>query len=661
MKNYFFTAITSIVLLIISLSFSTKAQNLDAQFLASEYTIIAGECIDFSDHSTGLPTFWQWSFPGSETPTSNLQNPMNICYLVPGEYDVVLEVQNSTAIDQEYVNACITVLENTTSPIANFTSDYRVVNEGGYITFEDISQNDPVVWNWVFEGGVPEVSNDQYPAPVVYLEPGLYRVYLRIEDDMGQESERLREQYIRVVPNSYVHPTANFLASRTFIQPGESVNFTDMTTGNPYRWNWYFEGGEPSSSTEQHPFAIQYNDTGVFRVHLSVQSNMGEDSFEREEYIIVSETDPCTDIPIPQFSASQRLIRHSTKVYFEDESLNNPTSWNWYFEGGYPTYSSLSNPVHGIEYNWPGIYKVSLAVNNACGSDIMVKHDYMFVFSGPVPKYCDTISNIRSNESVVNMPLSSSWGHIGGHNGQKIRTYAEKFDQYSFTTIEGFIVPVHRADNGGTWNSKVTFYIWDGNTVYPESDNILYQKDMYLRDINENYYNYFELPSPIDIEGPFFIGYRINYVDVTGNGVSDDRFVVSVAANRNYFGAENTLYVEQGGVWQTAHEKFNVRTSAAIMPVTCIVDVSEFEIDNNITIYPNPASSFVRINPGELNPSTTISVQLIDMTGRIVYSDSKLNAYDEITINTSEYPNGLYFINLMFDNKRVTKKLMIMH
>jgi PKD repeat protein len=660
MKNYLFTSLSGIIIFIISLNLSLKSQNLDAQFLASEYTIIAGECINFTDHSTGMPTFWQWSFPGSETLTSNMQNPINICYLIPGEYDVVLEVQNSTSIDQEYVNACITVLENTVSPIANFTSDYRVVNEGGYIVFEDLSQNDPVLWNWVFEGGIPEVSNDQYPAPVGYLEPGLYKVYLRVEDDMGQESEILREEYIKVVPNSYVHPTANFQASRTFIAPEEAISFTDLTTGNPYRWTWYFEGGSPSSSTEQHPSSIQYNEPGVYRVQLNVQNNLGENTFLREEYIVVSETDPCTDIPIPQFSASQRLIRHSTRVYFEDESLNNPTSWNWYFEGGYPTYSSLSNPNHGIEYNWPGIYKVSLAVNNQCGSDIMVKHDYMFVFSGPVPKYCDTITNIRNDETIVNMPLSSSWGHIGGHNGQKIRTYADKFDQYSFTTIEGLIIPVHKAESG-TWNSKVTFYVWDGNSIYPESDKILFQKDVYIRNIDENYYNYIEFENPIEVEGPFFVGYRINYVDVSGNGISDDRFVVSVASNRNYWGAVNTLYVEQGGEWQTAHEKFNVRTSTAIMPVTCIVDITEFEVENNISVYPNPASSFIKINQGDLSPGTVLNVQLIDITGKIVFSKDTFTGYDEISINTQDYPNGLYFVNLMFDDKRVTKKLMIMH
>ena len=655
-----------IMVLALTITQSAEAQNrnnkslLNAAFLASEYTIIAGECIDFTDWSDGNPTYWRWSFPGSENPISFLQNPTGICYLVPGIYNVTLEVQNSTDVDQEFVEGCITVLPNTEFPIANFTADYVVIPAGEFVTFTDLSQNNPVLWNWVFEGGIPDISNAPAPPPIAYLEPGYYDVYLRIEDENGQESQVLRENYIRVIAESSILPGANFLANRTFIAPEELINFTDLTIGSPYKWTWYFEGGTPSTSNEQHPTGIQYLNPGTFRVQLTVENSLGQDELIKDEYIVVSFTDPCTSAPIPQFKASQRLIRHSTKVFFEDQSLNDPTQWNWYFEGGYPTYSALSNPISGIEYNWPGIYRVSLAVNNQCGSNLLVKHDYMFVFSGPVPKYCDTITNIKSNENLVNMSLNGSWGHIGGHNGQRTRTYADKFEQYSFTTLEGIIVPVYKADNG-TWNSKITFFVWDGNTTYPEADNVLYQKDVLIRNINANFYNLFEFENPITIEGPFFIGYRINYVDTNDDGISDDRFVVSVAQNRNYWGAENTLYVEHNNTWLSAPAKFGIHTSTGIRPVTCIVDVSEFEIKHNISLYPNPASSYVNINPGELSYGTNVSIQMIDMTGRIVYSEIIKTTYDEISINTSTLPEGLYFVSLVFDNDRITKKLMIMH
>jgi len=71
-----------------------------ADFSASDSTICAGSCINFADSSTGSPpTSWNWSFPGSSTPTSILQNPSNICYANAGTYPVTLIVTNLTSAD----------------------------------------------------------------------------------------------------------------------------------------------------------------------------------------------------------------------------------------------------------------------------------------------------------------------------------------------------------------------------------------------------------------------------------------------------------------------------------------------------------------------------------------------------------------------------------
>ncbi|MBQ2575356.1 MAG: PKD domain-containing protein, partial [Bacteroidales bacterium] len=53
---------------------------LSAAFVASSYNITIGECINFTDRSSGSPTSWTWTFQGAETVTSNQQNPTNICY-----------------------------------------------------------------------------------------------------------------------------------------------------------------------------------------------------------------------------------------------------------------------------------------------------------------------------------------------------------------------------------------------------------------------------------------------------------------------------------------------------------------------------------------------------------------------------------------------------
>jgi hypothetical protein len=303
-----------------------------------------------------------------------------------------------------------------------------------------------------------------------------------------------------------------------------------------------------------------------------------------------------------------------------------------------------------------GFYDVSLAVNNACGSNYLYKDDYILVFSGPVNVYCDTITNIGTNESVYSPALAGSWGRIGGHNGQKIRTYADKFDQHSFTQIDALIVPVVVSE-AAAYNSYVTFYIWDGSTTYPE--NIIAQKKLFLRDIPGNFSNVVEFDSPVEVEGPFFAGFRINYVDNNSDGVSEDLFAVSIAQDRNYSGATTSLYVESNSVWTTATAKFGIKTSSAIRPVTCIVDVENFEIDNNIEIYPNPASDVIYISTGEVNYGTEFELSIFDVTGRLVKKDNTFVTQEDISINVSDFPQGLYVVSLNFGDNLVTRRIML--
>lgn len=56
-------------------------------------------CIDFFDLCTNNPTSWQWFFTGSDSLTSTLQNPTNICYSTYGSFDVTLIACNAAGCD----------------------------------------------------------------------------------------------------------------------------------------------------------------------------------------------------------------------------------------------------------------------------------------------------------------------------------------------------------------------------------------------------------------------------------------------------------------------------------------------------------------------------------------------------------------------------------
>lgn len=82
--------------------------------------------------------------------------------------------------------------------------------------------------------------------------------------------------------------------------------------------------------------------------------------------------------------------------------------------------------------------------------------------------------------------------------------------------------------------------------------------------------------------------------------------------------------------------------------------VSENEIENELTLYPNPANGFVNV---KVNSKISFSVELIDITGKIIFQSP--SAKSEIRINTSGIVGGIYFVRINTGETTVTKKLVV--
>ncbi|WP_431167387.1 GEVED domain-containing protein [Tenacibaculum halocynthiae] len=82
-------------------------------------------------------------------------------------------------------------------------------------------------------------------------------------------------------------PVANFEANSTTITEGTTVVFSDSSTNTPTGWSWSFEGGTPTTSTEQNP-SITYNSEGTFKVTLTASNLGGGNTITKEGYITVN-------------------------------------------------------------------------------------------------------------------------------------------------------------------------------------------------------------------------------------------------------------------------------------------------------------------------------------------------------------------------------------
>lgn len=109
------------------------------------------------------------------------------------------------------INSGLRVLNgsyNTKVAIGQFVADQTVVPVGTYINYSDLSINNPLTWQWHFEGGNPSSSDRQNPGEVYYDKLGTYDVLLVVSNDWGEDSVLL-ENYIKVVPVVYPNPTRN--------------------------------------------------------------------------------------------------------------------------------------------------------------------------------------------------------------------------------------------------------------------------------------------------------------------------------------------------------------------------------------------------------------------------------------------------------------------
>jgi len=82
----------------------------------------------------------------------------------------------------------------------------------------------------------------------------------------------------------------SFLSVSTEICEKFCTNFVDQSTNNPTAWQWIFPGGTPSSSTDQNPINICYNEPGVYDVTLITTNANGNDTLTLHNYITVYPT-----------------------------------------------------------------------------------------------------------------------------------------------------------------------------------------------------------------------------------------------------------------------------------------------------------------------------------------------------------------------------------
>ncbi|MBU0766001.1 MAG: choice-of-anchor L domain-containing protein [Bacteroidetes bacterium] len=261
-----------------------------------------------------------------------------------------------------------------------------------------------------------------------------------------------------LIPIAHVEsPQANFVANYTTVLEGTTVHFTDLSMYSPTSWSWQFDGGDPTTSSDQNP-NIDYYDAGTYNVSLTVSNVYGNDTETKTGYIHVTQSTP----PVADFTVSEDTILEGESVVFTDLSQNSPNSWDWDFPGGSPVGSSSGIPDI-VTYYVAGVYDVSLTVVNVYGSDTETKTDYIVVESpvyppvagfSPYNEYVCVGSTVAFTDQSTNTPTSYAWTFENGNPASS--TSANPTVSYYTTGTHDVLLTVTNSAGTNTKQSTIT-------------------------------------------------------------------------------------------------------------------------------------------------------------------------------------------------------------
>ncbi len=241
-------------------------------------------------------------------------------------------------------------------------------------------------------------------------------------------------------------PIASFTVSKTTVNVGESVSFTN-TSADADSYQWDFGDGSTSTSVSQ---THTYNTAGTYTVTLTVFSKNGKKSDIATEEITVSEI--TGQAPVANFKTNTTNITVGSTVNFTDLSTNTPTSWAWHFgDGGI---SNTQNSSH--TYSSADTFTVSLTAINAFGYNTETKYDYITVScSSPAAEFTANLTSITKNRTVyftdlsTNSPDSWVWafpsGPSGIPNSSTLQNPAVKYDTVG--TYDVTLIAINACDS----------------------------------------------------------------------------------------------------------------------------------------------------------------------------------------------------------------------
>lgn len=353
---------------------------------------------------------------------------------------------------------------------------------------------------------------------------------------------------------------------------------------------------------------------------------------------------PCN--AVTNFVTLSPEICVGNSVLFYNLSLNEPTSFQWTFDGGVPATSTALNPT--VNYANAGTYDVTLITTNALGTDTLTLSNYIVV-----------------NIPPVGLPMP----------------YHEGFESPVFPTNG---ITIENTDNGITWER-------DTIAVHPEG--IASAKINNLININYGQTDAMVLPG-LDLTTfgtTPFLSFRYAYAK--SDALYTDQLVVFISTDcgANFTQiftksgnalatgpVQTTPYIpDSSTVWKTANVNLSTYASStnAILKIMNVTDggnnlyvddldvgfsigIDDVDNDAAFRLYPNPSNGLVTLETALLQKGQ-FDLYVTDVLGQTLSRTALFNDNNVHALNLQNLSPGLYFIRIDGATGTFTRKIFI--
>lgn len=514
--------------------------------------------------------------------------------------------------------------------------------------------------------------------------PGTYLLTVTAKGPNGSPIHK-RTQFFKVVNSA---PSASFAANNTGICVGTTADFTDQSSGAPNAWEWTFQGGQPSTSTQQNPTGILYAATGAYDVTLKVTNNYGTNTITKTAYITVSnppaapttsDASVCAGSAIPSLTATGTEIR-----WYTDSNLSNqagsgntlntgqtqPGSYTYYVTqstvgcqgpsatatltihpkpvatladfdstcSAYPAFELVNGTPSGGTYSGTGVLDNTFSPSTAGVGTHEITYIYMDANS-----CSDTATNtIKVNESPVTSltafnPLcanAAAFALTGGlpEGGTYAGTGVSNgmFDPAVAGAGDHIISYTTAPVNGCDGYAEQVITVYPLPVVDLGADTSVCANHTFTLDASSaNAASYLWAPGGATSSSIV--------VDTTGIGIGSQTFTVTATSDKNC-----------------------VSTDEFVLSFKDCTGIDEFAKALNLAIYPNPSKGVFVIEFNTQKPYS-IDLSVANALGKQVYKDEKVNVNGSkrYILDLASQADGVYVLYIKDAESSVSRKIVI--